>query len=84
MVVQVLTENDGRRMISPPGTVVHTRVWRRAGTIFTFVYVELPKKRRIGLERLARQIGAGAEKRLRRGGVVSRAFAERWLAVWNG
>jgi len=83
IVVQVMREDDSRRMASPPGEVVHTAAWRRGATSWTFVYVELPRGRRASVERLAKRIGSGALKRLRRGGQVNRNFAERLLAAWS-
>jgi len=82
-VVQVTDEGRGRRLVYPPGTVVHTHPWRRGHKSVTFVYVETPKRRRVDLQRLAKRIGHGAGKRLRRGGLVSGAFAERLLAAWK-
>jgi hypothetical protein len=84
VVVQILDEDGGRRMVSPPGNVVHTRVWRGAERKCTFVYVELSRRNRIALARLAKRMGRGAKKRLHRGGRVNRDFAERLLAAWNG
>lgn len=82
MVVQVLKEGGGRRMISPPGTVVHTRAWRRGSRTTTFVFVEIPVRRRRVLEALAKRMGYGADKRLKKGGRLTRDFAERLLDAW--
>ena len=79
IVVQVLDEGAGRRMVSPPGTVVHTLPWRRGSRTTTFVYVELPAQRRVALEKLARRLGGVARKRLHRAGRLNRAFAGRLL-----
>jgi hypothetical protein len=83
MVIQVLDEGHGQKMVSPPGTVVHTRTWRRGRRAMTFVYVEVPTRRRVVLERLAKRLGYNAGKRLSRGGRVQRDFAERLLAAWS-
>ena len=82
-VVQILNDGNGRRMISPPGNVVHTRKWARGTKKCTFIYVELQKRRRMALDRLASRMGGDAKKRLERAGQVSRNFAERLLAAWN-
>jgi len=74
---------DGHRMASPPGEVVHLARWRGGKRSCTFVYVEMPRKRRVAVERLARRMGRGSLKRLRRGGAVARNFAERFLAAWR-
>ncbi|HQN96273.1 MAG TPA: hypothetical protein PLM61_07870 [Thermoanaerobaculales bacterium] len=83
VAVQILKEADGRRMVSPPGTVVHLERWRRGRGGVTFVYLEVRKKRRKALNQLARQIGEGAEKRLSRGGTVNQEFAKSLLAAWG-
>lgn len=80
LVVQVLKESNDRRMVTPPGTVLHVKKAPKC----TFVYLELPRKRRVSLEILARRIGEGAEKRLGRGGQLSPRLAERLLAAWSG
>jgi hypothetical protein len=83
IVVQVLDEGGNQHMVSPPGTVLHTRKWRRGKRELTFVFVELPARRRIALDRLARRLGRGSKKRLYREGQASRAFAERLLQAWQ-
>jgi hypothetical protein len=83
MVVQVLNEGDGRVVVSPPGTVVHTRKWRRGTRKLTFIYVEVPKRRRMTLDRLAKRMGRGSKKRLSREGQLSRDFAQRLLMAWQ-
>lgn len=83
VAVIVLDEGGGRRIVYPPGTVVHTRTWRRGERSTTFVYVETPTQRRVSLEKLAKRIGRGAKKRLTRSGQVKREFAEKLLEAWN-
>lgn len=83
-VLQVTKEDSGRRLIDPPARVIHKHVWMNSGTKYTFVYVERPVGRRLEMGKLARKIGAGARKPLRRNGVVSKQFAERLLAAWGG
>jgi hypothetical protein len=83
VVVQVLDEGGGRRMVSPAGNVLLTKVWRWGGRSTTFVYLEMPSKNRVELSRLAARLGRGAKKRLLRGGRVSRDFAERLLRAWT-
>ncbi|WLA81957.1 phospholipase D family protein [Bradyrhizobium elkanii] len=82
-VIQVVEEGGGRRLIDAPGTVLSTRRWDRKGRRVTFVFLERPEVRRIGLEKLARQIGYGAKKKLSRNGLVrNQEFAEILLAEW--
>jgi hypothetical protein len=83
-VIQVLEEVDGRILVDAPGDVVHTRVWRSKERRVTFIYLEHPDVRRIGLDDLARRLGQGAKKKLNRDGMVrDRKFAEKLLAHWS-
>ncbi|MEI8152746.1 MAG: phospholipase D family protein [Hyphomicrobiales bacterium] len=83
-IIQVIKEKDGTRLIDAPGEVIHTQEWRRNDRRLTFVYLELPRVRRIGLERLARRLGYGAKKKLlKRGLVRDRDFTEALLADWS-
>jgi hypothetical protein len=79
MVVQVTNGGSGRVLVSPPGTVVGVRKGTKRGKRYTFVFVEVPKRRRTTLSRLAKRIGRGAKKRLSREGQLRRDFAERLL-----
>lgn len=83
IVFQVLKEDDGRRLVSPPGTVLHIERWKLNRDSSVFVYLEVPVRRRVQLERLAHRIGPGAKKRLMRGGKLSPAFSERLLEAWS-
>jgi hypothetical protein len=83
-VIQVVKEEDGRRLIDAPGDIVHMRRWQRNGRRVTFVYLEIPKVRRTNLEKLARRFGYGAKKKLHRNGLVrNREFAEVLLGNWT-
>lgn len=83
-VLQVVNQGNGQKLVSPPANVIHTKPWRRNNMRVTFVYLEVPKRRRKRLERLAKQLGYGAKKRLGRGGKVGdQAFAERIRSAWE-
>ena len=82
-VILILKEDTSRRMVSPPGVVVNRKEWRDGTKKCTFVYIEHPAQNRMTVERLAKKIGKGAQKRLQRGGLVNRDFAERLLSAWN-
>jgi hypothetical protein len=83
-VIQVIKEDDGRRLIDAPADIIHTHRWQRNGRRVMFVYLELPKVRRIGLEKLARRLGYGAKKKLHRNGLVrNRGFAEALYENWK-
>ena len=83
IVLQVLDEGHGRHMVSPPGTVIHTRKWRGGRHACTFVYVERPKLKRTTVKDLAKKLGRGAKARLLRGGPVREEFARRLLGAWR-
>jgi hypothetical protein len=84
-VIQVTEDERGCYYIDPPADVLHRRSWHRANRPpITFVYFEHPDKRRIRLERLARRIGYGSRKRLKKAGIVRDPdFAEKLLAIWR-
>lgn len=83
IVVQVVKEEDGRRMVSPPGTVLHIEKWKRRRDSRVFVYLEVPVRRRVQLDRLAGRVGTVVKKRLMRGGKVSPELSERLLEAWS-
>jgi hypothetical protein len=60
IVVQVIDEGGADRMVSAPGTVLNARKWRKGSRRLTFVYLEVPERRRISLPRLAAKLGAAA------------------------
>jgi PLD-like domain len=83
-VIQVIKEEDGRRLIDAPADIIHTQRWRRNERRVMFVYLEMPKVRRISLEKLARRLGYGAKKKLHRNGLVrNREFAEVLYENWK-
>lgn len=83
IVIQVEDQGDGRYLVSPPGTVVNLRKWRGAKRKLTFIYVEVPPRRRISLAKLAKTLGRGWKKRLHRGGPVRRDLAQQLLQAWQ-
>lgn len=82
-VVQVTSEKDGKGMVSPPGKVLHTKVWSNGKARCTFVYLEVPRRKRKSLQALAEQLGKGSRKRLSRSGRVNTEFAERLRSAWR-
>jgi hypothetical protein len=83
IVVQVVDEGGAHRIVSPPGTVVKARNWRRGERKLTFIYLEVPKQRRMSLPRLAGKLGYGWKKRLHRGGRLKRDLAQQLLQAWQ-
>jgi hypothetical protein len=83
VVVQVTDEGKDGVLVSPPGNVLHVRTRRDGNRQVSFVYVERPAQRRRQVTKLARALGRGALKRLRRNGVVrDAAFAQALLNTW--
>ena len=83
VVIQVTDEGGGKVLVDPPGNVLHTRSARGGNANKTSVYVEVPARRRRRIKTLARAVGRGALKNLRRNGVVrDQAFAQAILKTW--
>lgn len=82
-IIQVVNEGGGSRLIDAPGDVLNTRTWKKQNRSVTFVYLELPRVRRIRLEKLSRRLGYGAKRKLLRNGLVrDRGFKENLLSRW--
>lgn len=82
-VVEVTTEDDGRVMVSPPAEVLYTKRWSGREEHCVFVYLEVPRRRRKSLAEVARLLGRGSLKRLRRSGRVSRAFGDKLRGAFS-
>jgi hypothetical protein len=81
-VIQVTDEGGGKIFVTPPGSVLHVRTRRDKRRQVSFVYLECPCRRRQAVKALARSLGRGALKRLRRDGrvrdpVFAQALLER-------
>jgi len=76
-VIQVVEERDGRSLVVPPGEVINTKDWSNGRQSCTFVFLEVPSGRRMRVNKLAKRLGRGASKRLRRSGWLRSDFAER-------
>jgi hypothetical protein len=71
--------------VPAPGNVLHIRTRRQGNRLVSFVYLERPVRRRRPVKTLARVLGRGALKRLRRDGVIADAsFAQALLNIWAG
>src|SRR5947209_1042208 len=69
VVAEVTDEGGGRVLVAPPGNVLHVRTRRDRNRQVSFVYLERPARRRWAVKSLARILGRGALKRLRRDGI---------------
>lgn len=84
VVVQVTNEGEGRVLVSPPGNVVHVRTRSDGGRRVSFVYLEHLARRRRPVKALARTLGRGALKKLRRNRQVRNPeFARELLKAWT-
>ena len=83
VVIEVTDEGGGSELVSPPGNVLHVRHRRDGNRQVSFVYLEHPARRRRPIKSLAKQLGQGALKRLRRQGLVRNpAFNQQLLKTW--
>lgn len=83
VVIQVVDEGGGKFLVSPPGNVLHTRTRHAGNRTVSFVYLELPVRRRRPVQALAKSLGPGAQKQLRRNGQIrNEAFARELLRKW--
>lgn len=82
-VMQLVDEGDGPELVVPPGEVLETRTWSNGRQSRTFVFLEVPKRRRVRMNKFAKRIGRGAKKRLSRQGNVSKEFAQRIWEAWR-
>ncbi|HEY3489185.1 MAG TPA: phospholipase D family protein [Candidatus Deferrimicrobiaceae bacterium] len=82
-IIQISDEGWGKKLVSPPGVVVHLKPWKEGRENTTIVYLERADQRRISLTNLIKRLGPGSKVRLDREGRVSREFAGQLLEVWN-
>ena len=83
VVVQVTDEGEGSFLVAPPGNVLHVRTRRDANRQLSFVYLERPVRRRRSIKALASSLGRGAQKKLKKDGLVRDAsFAQALFNVW--
>jgi hypothetical protein len=83
LVVQVVDEGDGPRLVTPPGSVLNTKRWSNGRSGCTFVYLEVPNLKRVRVNKLAKRLGRGAGKKLRRSGRVGGDLATKLREAWR-
>lgn len=84
VVIQITDEGSAGRLMAAPGNVLHVRTRSKKSRLMSFVYVERPARRRRQTKTVARKLGRGAVKQLRRGGLVrNAAFREALLKLWS-
>lgn len=82
-VLMVTREVSGERFVDAPATVLHVRSYSYRNGAAAFVYVELPLARRRNLKVVAKALGRGWLRRLRRGGVLSHRMSEKLYGLWQ-
>ena len=84
LLLQLMAQPAGRKTVSPPGEVIHTRSRRLPSGQTTAVYVECPDQPTRPLSALTRQLGSAAKKRLNRSGVIrDQLLAQKLLNLWT-
>jgi hypothetical protein len=64
LILPIHRQSDGRVFVCPPSSIVEITPWRRKKSGKTIVFLEMPRRRRVQLEKLARYLGRGAKRRL--------------------
>lgn len=82
-VMMVTKTGSGATLADPPGTVLYIKTYKRKTRPISFVYVEFPEHRRRRLEVMAKRIGRGALKRMRRGGRLNASMSEKLYDLWS-
>lgn len=84
VVIQVTDEGDGKELVTPPGNVLHVRTRQDGKRQVSFIYLERPARRRRPVKTLARTLGRGALKKLRKNGEMRDAeFKQALLNTWT-
>jgi hypothetical protein len=82
VVIQVVDEGGGRQLMMPPGNVLHVRTRRYPKGQVSFVYLELPARRRRNIKSVARALGC-TQNELRSDKVIrDSSFAQALLHAW--
>lgn len=84
VVIQVTEEwGPNGALVSPPGNVVHVPTHRAGNKQTSFVYLELPDRRRRPVSALARQLGYSSQNVFYRDGrIKDSSFARSMLRIW--
>lgn len=82
-VVQVVAEGDGPSLVTSPGRVLNTKRWSNGRKSCTFVYLEVPNRKRVRVNKLAKRLGRGAGKKLKRSGPLRGELATKLRQAWR-
>ena len=83
VVLQVVTEPNGRVLVEPPGNVLVVKTRRDGVRRITIVFLERPARRRMRLARFAKRVGC-TQKVLRHDHTIRDAgLVRRILQAWG-
>jgi hypothetical protein len=82
-IMMVTREDSGQELVDPPATVLYVRSYPYKNGRASLVFVEGPKRRRRALRHVAKQLGPGGRKRLKRGGRLGRAMSNKLYDIWK-
>ena len=84
VVLQVTDEGSGNILVTAPGNVLNVKARQMGNTWVSYVYVEHPRVKPRQVNKLAKSLGRGSLKKLRRNGMVqSKSLARALLKIWS-
>ena len=81
-IMRVTREDSGQELVDPPATVL-VRSYPYKNGRASLVFLEGPNRRRRALRHVAKQLGRGGRKRLKRGGRVGRETSNKLYDIWK-
>lgn len=82
LAVQIVNESKFS-YVSPPGTIIHIRKWRRGNKQKAFFYVEIPTSRRKNLIWVKKQLSAIESKKLNSSGRKDQDLSMKLQSFWK-
>jgi len=79
VIIQVTKDGGGKVLVAPPGNVLNIRTRQGRNRRVSFVCMERPSRRQRDVKAVARSLGRGWLKRLRRDGLVRNAACKQAL-----
>jgi hypothetical protein len=81
-ILMINREENGRQMVDTIATVRYVRRYRTKRGNAAIVFYEHPHRRRRQLHAVASELGRGALKRLRRGGIMNSQLSDQLREYW--
>jgi hypothetical protein len=82
VIMQIVKDDKNKKFCHAPGSVIHTKNWSNGRQSCTFVYLEVPKKKRKALSRIKYKLPPKMRKRLNRTSMASHELADKLRAIW--